>query len=99
MSHDLLQVVRVQGIEDVEEVITWRTLAFRILTRKVGHHFGVLGKHRIQVLDAELVVPGHLDLLDDGLLHQLLLAGQDLLEEVFIHDGLVRQVELEATEG
>ena len=97
VGHDLLEVVRVQGGQDIEEVIPRRLLAFGVLRREVGHHFGVLGEHRVQTLDAELVVVRHRHELDIGLLHQLLFACQHLLEEVLVHDRLVRQVELQTT--
>ena len=97
VGHDLLEVVRVQRGQDVEEVVPWRLFAFGVLRREVGHHFGVLGEHRVQALDAELVVLRHRHLLDFGLLHQLLLAGQHLLEKIFVHDRFVRQIELQAT--
>ena len=88
-----------QRVQDVEEVLSGRALALGELVGEEGHEVRVLREHREQRLDGELLVVGHGDLLDLGLLEELLPAGQHRLEEVLGHDGLVRQVELEAAEG
>ena len=96
VDHDLRQVVRMQSVEDIEEIISGRPFSFRINIRKIGHHCRILAKLRIESLHREFIVMRHLDHCHLGLLQQLFLAGQYCLEEVLIHDGLVRQVELEA---
>ena len=47
MVHDLLEVFRVQGVEDVEEVVTRWSLAGRVLVGEVGHEDRVLLELRI----------------------------------------------------
>ena len=96
MCHDLAEVVRVQGVEDVEEVVPWWALTFWVLVGEVLHHGGVLGELGIQGLDGELFVLRHPDLLDLRLLEQVLLAREDLLEKVLVDHRLRREVELEA---
>ena len=46
MLQDALQVLRLQGIEDVEEVLPRRPLSSRICIREEPHEFGVLLKIR-----------------------------------------------------
>ena len=55
-------------------------------------HLGPQGAH------GELIVVRDLDRLDVGLLHELLLACEDLPEEIFGDDGLVGQVVLDYRE-
>ena len=52
-------------------------------------HLGPQGAH------GELIVVRDLDRLDVGLLHELLLAREHLLEEIFGHHGLIRQIVLD----
>ena len=87
------------GVEDLHEVFAWRTLAFRISIREMGHELGVLRELRVQILDGQFVVVWNLDESNVGLLEKLLLACQDLLEEVFVDHGLVREIKLDCTEG
>ena len=51
-------------VEDVKEILSRRTLILGILVRKEGHHSGILLELRIEILDRDLVVVRHLDLLD-----------------------------------
>jgi hypothetical protein len=51
MIQDLLQVVRIQGVEDVEEVISWWSFAGWVLIREVRHEDRVLLELRIQCFD------------------------------------------------
>ena len=96
--HDLLEVVRIQGVEDIEEVLARWSLAGWVLVRKVGQEDRVLLELRIELLDGELIVVGHVDVLHLDLLEQLLLADQDILEEVLVDEALRRQIKLEAIE-
>ena len=96
MAQDLGEVVRVQRVHDVEEVLAGRPLILRVVIREVGVEDRVLLELGEERLDRELVVLGYLDLLDLQLLEQLLLAAEDILEEVLVDKALRRQVELEA---
>ena len=51
MVHDLLEVVRVQGVEDVEEVVPRRSLAGWVLVGEVRHEDRVLIELRIKCFD------------------------------------------------
>ena len=95
MLQDALKVLRLKGFEDVEEVLPRRSLPSRICIREVHHELGVLLKIRPQRLHRKFIVVGDGHLLDLALLHQLLLSGEDILQEVFVDDIGFRQVILD----
>ena len=82
VGHDLLQVLRVQGVEDVKKVFSRRTFVFRVLVGEVLREGSVSLQVRPQVLHRELVVVRHCDLLQLVLLQQLLPVCKDFLKEV-----------------
>ena len=86
-----------QRVEHVEEVVPRRAFAGWVRRWKVLHHGCILGELREECRDAQLRVLRHLDLLHLRLLEEVLLACEDLPQEVFVDHGLVWQVELEAT--
>ena len=96
VRHDLAEVVRVHGVEDVEEVLARRSLVLGVLVGEVAVHGVVLLELRPQRLRGQLLVVRHFDGVDLVILEQLLPAGQHLLEEVLVDERLGRQVELEA---
>ena len=83
----------VDGIEDVEEVGTIGELAFRQLGRKVDGDLGVILELGIEVGDGDFVVFGRIALLDLRHLEELLVAGEDLAEEVLVGAGVRWDVE------
>ena len=93
--HDLLQVVRVLGVEHIEEVLPWWSLPSWVLVREARHQVGVLLEHGIEGLHRELIVVWNLDESDFELLQQLLLPSEHGLEEVLVEDGLVGEVKLD----
>ena len=95
--HDLVEVVGLLGVQDVEEVISWWHLALSILIREVAHEEGVLLHQWIDVLDAQLLVLGHLDVPDLMLLVEVLLPLDHLLQPILVADTLIRQVKLLTT--
>ena len=92
--HDLVEVVGLLGVQDVEEVISRWSLTLGVLVREVAHEERVLLHQRVDVLDAQLLVLGHLDVPDLVLLVEVLLSLDDLLQPVLVADGLMWQVEL-----
>ena len=98
VSQQLLEVLRVDRVQDVEEVRSGRPLAVRVFVGEVLDEFRIFLELRIQRLDADLVVVRHRDLLHDGLLHQFLLPGEDLLEEVLVDLLHRRQIVLDCTQ-
>ena len=78
------------GVENVEKVFSRWTLVLGILIREEGHQGGVLLELRIQVLHGHLIIVRDLDRLHSILPQQLLLAGQDIFQEVLIHDSFWR---------
>ena len=97
MLHDLLEVLGLQRVEDVEEVLARRALASWIRIRKVLHELWVLLEMRPERLYGQLVIMWAIHLLDVDLLHQLLLAGEDVLEEVLVDDVGIWEVVLDYT--
>ena len=95
MTHDLRQVFMMECIEDVEEVLARRTLVLWVRCREVLRELWVLLKLWPETPDGELIVVGDLDLVDVRLLHQHLLAGEDILQEVFIDTCFVWKVILD----
>ena len=95
VAEDLLQVVGVERVQDVEEIVTSRAFIFRENIGEILRELLVLLELRPELRHRELVVLRDLDLLHVLLLEQLLLIREDLLEEVFIHLALGRQVVLD----
>ena len=93
---DLRQVLWVQRVEDVEEVTARWAFVLSKVVREVLSESRVLREGRPELFDAQLIVSRHVDGGDGLLQEQLLLVGEDRLEEVFVDDTLVREVELEA---
>ena len=91
-----LEELWVDSVEYVEEVLSWRSLALRVLIGEVPDQEVVLGELRPQVLHRQLLVVRDFDVGDVTLLDQGLLLGEDLLQEVLVDQRLWRQVELEA---
>ena len=95
MTHDLRQVLMMERVEDVEEVLARWTLVLGIRRREVLGKLWVLLELWPEAADGELVVVGDLDLVDVRLLHEHLLAGEDILQEVFVDTCFVWQVILD----
>ena len=87
--HDLAEVVGLLGVQDVEEVISRWSLALSILVWEVAHEERILLHQRVDVLDAQLLVLGHLDVLDLVLLVEVLLTLDHLLQPVLVAHGLM----------
>ena len=96
---DLRQVLWVQRVEDVEEVTARWAFVLSEVVRKVLSESRVLREGRPELFDAQLIVSGHMDGGDGLLEEQLLLLGEDRLQEVFVDLGLRRHVVLQATEN
>jgi hypothetical protein len=95
VGHDLPQVVGVNRVENVEEVLTRWALVLRVGVREVLRKLLVALELRVELADTKLIVVGDCDLIDGGLLEQLLLPTQNSLEKVLVHSRLVRQIVLQ----
>ena len=95
--HYLVEVVGLLGVQDVEEVISWWSLTLSVLVREVAHEERVLLHQRVDVLDAQLLVLGHLHVPDLVLLVEVLLTLDHLLQPILVADTLIRQVKLLTT--
>ena len=93
---DVLLVERIEHVPEVKPV--WQS-ALRQLVGEVGQEVGLVFGEWIHVLDGELVVDRHVDELDLPELEQALIAAEHRLEEVLVHHGLRRQVQLHYTYG
>ena len=90
----MLKIIWINCVENVKEVLSGRPFADRKLIGEVLSELRVFIKLRPQVLDRQLVVMGHRDLLHLGLLQEILITAQDILEEVLVDHILIRQVVL-----
>ena len=96
MRQQTLEVVVVDGVEDVEEVVARRQPALWELVGEVDVELGVALEVWPERFHAQLIVVGHLDPLDGLLVEESLLLREDVLQEVFVDLRGRRQVELEA---
>ena len=72
------------GIHDIEEVVSRRPFVLGVDTREIRGEFRVFLEVRPEASDRQLVIMRNLDEVDIGALQQLLVTCQDILEEVFI---------------
>ena len=93
MGNHSCDFVFVDGVEDVEEVGAIRELAFRELGGEVDGDVRVALELRVEVGDGDLVVLGRVNPLHLRQLEELLLAGEDLAEEVLVRAGVWGDVE------
>ena len=94
MVDHTLHILWLQSVQDIEEVFAIRETHIRGGVRQVPHDFRVILKHRVELLDRELIVQRYVDSLDLVVRKQLLLFCKDLLQEVFVDVLLWRYVEL-----
>lgn len=92
MLHDLMQILRMDGVQDVEKIIARRTFSFRKGSREEWAELGIFLEVRPKILDAELIVVGYLYEVDRWPLHDLSVSWQNILDEIFINTFLGRQV-------
>ena len=92
MAHDLLEIFRIDRVQDIEEILARRALIFRKLVREVLCELLVLRKLWPERLHRQLVVEWYSYRLDLRLLQKHLVAGQHVLQEVLVHNGLVGEV-------
>ena len=95
MLHDLCQIFRMEGVQDVEEILPGWALAPREPIREEHHELLVRLEIRKELLDREFVIKWDADGVEIGLLHQHLFAHQDVLQEIFYYDRVLRQMILD----
>ena len=94
MSDYLAHILRVESIENVEEVLSVRRMTLGILIRKVHHEDRIILEVGEEFLDRELLILWYVDHLDICKFEELLLVCKNCSEEVFVHHDFWRQVEL-----
>ena len=85
MFHDLPEVVGLLRVQDVEEVVPWRTLTLSIFVREVTHEDAVLRHERVDVLDTQLLVLGDLHIPDLMLLVEVLSPWMTYFSQSLLH--------------
>ena len=95
MVHAALEVIWIQGCQNIERVLSGRPLFLRVLIRKVRLEEGIFPKLGVDVPDRQLLVERHLHARHLALLHQLLLAAQHVFQKIFVDDPFVREVVLD----
>ena len=73
VPHQVLQVLRVDGVQDVHEVLARRAFVFGKRVGEELHQIFVALELWVEVLDRQLVVVRDVNRLDLGLLQQLFL--------------------------
>ena len=64
MIHDLLEVLRVHGIQDIEEKLPRRPLIFGKVIRKKSNELFVLREGRPEIFHGQLVIFWDFDVVD-----------------------------------
>ena len=95
MGHHLLQIIRIQGIQDGEEVLSGWALVPRKNIWEILLELKVLLVLGPEPLDGELIVMRDLDRGHRLLLEELLLSGEHGLQEVLVDMMTGRQEVLE----
>ena len=94
MLHDLSQILWVHGIQDVEKVVAWWAFALWENGREVGSEGSIFLELGPERLDTELIIMGHGNVINLLFLHQMLSAGEDVLEEVLVDRFFTGQIVL-----
>jgi len=92
--HHLLEEVRLDGVDHVEEVLSGWTFVLREDVGKVLRHIRIFCELRPEGPDGELIIMRHFNELYILLVEQLLLLGEYLLQKVFVDRLGRRQVVL-----
>ena len=98
MVYALLQVLRVQSCQDIEEILSWRSFVLVVSIREILLERRILLEHRIDSADRQLIVVRDLHVHHLALLHELLFTGQNVLQKVLVDHRFVGQVILDYRE-
>jgi len=85
MLHDLLEVIRVDGVQNVEKVGSTWTFLFRIGILKVNLEVSILLQLSPEILHRKFLEVRDMDVVDLLFLQEPLFIGEDLPEEVLVH--------------
>ena len=94
MSNYFAHILRVESIENVEEVLSVRWMTLGILIREVHHEDRIILEVREEFLDRELLILWYVDHLDIRKFEELLLVSKNCSEKVFVHHDFWRKIEL-----
>ena len=98
MVNQSSNVLRLESVQDVEEVLSSRVATLGQGVREVLHELGVTFHLLLEVLDAELIELRHHYEVDVLQRHELLLVGKDHLQEIPVDHGIRRDVQLDCNE-
>ena len=88
MADDLMDILRHQCVHDVKEVLPIWHATNRQLRWKVHHERRVTLHLWPERLHRELIVKRHVDHLHVAEVHESLVVGEELLDEVLVHPGI-----------
>ena len=94
MSDYLAHILRVESIENVEEVLSVRGMTLGILVWEVHHEDRIILEVGEEFLDRELPILWYVDHLDICKFEELLPIGKNCSEKVFVHHDFWREIEL-----
>ena len=94
MSNYFAHILRVESIENVEEVLSVRRMTLGILIRKVHHEDRIILEVWEEFLDRELLILWYVDHLDIRQFEELFLVCKNCSEKVFVHHDFWRKIEL-----
>ena len=95
MRHNLLQILRVGGVENIEKVFSAWAFGIWILILEIDVEGSIRLHLRPQLIDGQLVPMRHWNVVDLKLLKQLLLIGKDGLKKIFVDLFLTRHIILD----
>lgn len=99
MVHDLGDIVRIDGIEDVEEIFSIGSSFVCIFILEVDVEVFIILEVLPKVLDTELIPAWDMDEIDLILFEQLLIVPEDAPQEVLVHLALRWQIVLQLVKG
>ena len=94
MSNYFAHILRIESIENIEEVLSVRRMTLGILIRQVHHEDRIILEVREEFLDRELLILWYVDHLDIRKFEELLLISKNCYEKVFVHHDFWRKIEL-----
>ena len=94
MSNYFAHILRVESIENVEEVLSVRRMTLGILIREIHHEDGIILEIGKKFLDRELLILWNVDHFDFRKFEELLLISKNCSEKVFVHHDFWRKIEL-----
>jgi hypothetical protein len=94
-----LHILSLYGVRHIPEITAVRQSVLDGQVWHILHEFLVLRKHWVELLHAQLIVVGNVNILDFAELEQLLFLCQYFLEEILVDHFRRRYIQLNYTEN